>query len=62
MPNPTFIFRGHGPIGPKYSLPLDPEERVNLALDPICADTVAALERWLEPILATEGARYAAGS
>jgi len=48
--------------GELYDHDSDPEERINLALDPAFADTLAALARWLEPILATEAARNAGGS
>jgi arylsulfatase A-like enzyme len=45
-----------------YDHDVDPEERVNLAGDAIYADTVAALARWLEPILADEAERDPGGA
>ena len=48
--------------GELYDHEIDPEERVNLAADPVHADTVAALGRWLEAILAAEAGREAGGN
>ena len=48
--------------GELYDHDSDPEERTNLVADPMYADTVAALARWLEPILEAEEARGTGGA
>ena len=48
--------------GELYDHAHDPEERVNLVADPMYADTVAALARWLEPILEAEAVRGGGGA
>lgn len=48
--------------GELYDHDSDPEERTNLVADPMYADTVAALARWLAPILEAEGSRRVGGS
>ncbi len=54
---PVAVHRYRDGSGELYDHESDPEERVNLAADPLHADTVAALGRWLEGILAAEAAR-----
>ena len=48
--------------GELYDHESDPEERVNLADDPMYTDTLAMLARWLEPILAAEAERDPGGT